>query len=1093
MTRRSTGSRWLPRTAGALLASALVMPLALSGASAEPADEPAPAPAAEPIHVPAEQVSIQMFSLTPWVGDAGLEPVLGRLAEIGFQNIEPFGSNFGGYTAEEFRAMTDGLGLSVPSSHYNVDEDTFDETLEYVATLGQEYVGSGGFAAPGVDTYENTLATAATLNRLGERAVDAGVGPIVGHNHDGEFNAVYEHEGEELSAWEILAAETNPEYVTFELDVAWAAHAGVDVPALIEEYGDRIELLHIKDATNVGGEGRPTFTNLGEGEVPLQEILAAAQENATISYYVLEYDRAADGESFVTTGFEYLTGEPAGEPVPPEPIHVPAEQVSIQMFSLIPWVGSEGLEPVLGRLAEIGFQNIEPFGGNFGDYTAEEFRAMTDGLGLSVPSSHYNVDEDSFDETLEYVATLGQEYVGSGGFAAPGIDTYENTLATAETLNRLGERAVDAGVGPIVGHNHDGEFNAVYEHEGEELSAWEILAAETNPEYVTFELDVAWAAHAGVDVPALIEEYGDRIELLHIKDATGLGADDGPTFTNLGEGEVALQEILAAAQEHATIAYYVLEYDMAADGESFVTTGFEYLTGEPAGEPVPPEPIHVPVDQVSIQMFSLIPWVGDAGLEPVLERLSSIGFVNIEPFGGNFSDYTAEEFRAMTDGLGLSVPSSHYNVDEDTFDATLEYVATLGQEYVGSGGFAAPGIDTYENTLATAATLNRLGERAVDAGVGPIVGHNHDGEFTAVYEHEGEELSAWEILAAETNPEYVTFELDVAWAAHAGVDVPALIEEYGDRIELLHIKDATNVGGEGRPTFTNLGEGEVALQEILAAAQEHATIAYYVLEYDMAPEGEDFVTTGFEYLTGQEAGEPEVPEEPTPAEPAPGVGFYLNNGWDANAEHEFSYGREGDEVLVGDWDGDGQDTLAVRRGNAYYLTNHLYGGNADVELTYGQAGDVVLVGDWDGDGVDSFAVRRGNSYFISNTLQSGDAETELDYGRASDDVLVGDYDGDGVDTFTVRRGNTYFISNTLQSGWADSELDYGRASDDVYVGDWDGDETDSFAVRRGITFLVSNSLTSTWAEIEQDYGRSGEEVFVGDWDGNGSDTLGIRR
>ncbi|MGO1739552.1 MAG: family 16 glycoside hydrolase [Actinomycetaceae bacterium] len=232
-------------------------------------------------------------------------------------------------------------------------------------------------------------------------------------------------------------------------------------------------------------------------------------------------------------------------------------------------------------------------------------------------------------------------------------------------------------------------------------------------------------------------------------------------------------------------------------------------------------------------------------------------------------------------------------------------------------------------------------------------------------------------------------------------------------------------------------------------------------------------------------------EEPVP--PTPGRGFYLNDGWDANADHEFSFGRVGDEVLVGDWDGDGSDTLAVRRSNAYFLSNDLYGGDAAVELTYGRADDVVLVGDWDGDGTDTLAVRRGNSYFLSNTLESGDAETELDYGQASDHVLVGDYDGDAADTFTVRRGNTYFISNTLTSGWADSELDYGRASDEVYVGDWDGDETDSFAVRRGITFFVSNSLTSTRAEIEQDYGRTGDEVLVGDWDGDGTDALGIRR
>ncbi len=538
---------------------------------------------------------------------------------------------------------------------------------------------------------------------------------------------------------------------------------------------------------------------------------------------------------------------------PVEPVTVPVDQVSIGMFSLIPWVQEVGLEAVLQRLSEIGFENIEPFGGNFEGYTAEEFRALADEYGLSVKSSHYNVDENTFDETLEYVTTLGQEYVGSGGFPAPGIGTYENTLATAEAMNRLGQRTVEAGLEKFFGHNHDGEFRTTYEHEGETLSAWEILVRETNPEYVTFQLDVAWAAHAGVDVPALIEEYGDRIELLHVKDAVNLAGEGRPTFTNLGEGDVPLQEILAAGQE-AGVRYYVMEYDVAPEGEEFATTGFEYLTGLPAGEPQ--EPVTVPAEQVSIGMFSLIPWVNEVGLEAVLERLSEIGFENIEPFGSNFAGYTAEEFRALADRYGLSVKSSHYNVNEDTFDETLEYVKTLGQEYVGSGGFPQPGIGTYENTLATAEAMNRLGQRTVEAGLTKFFGHNHDGEFRTTYEHEGETLSAWEILVRETNPEYVTFQLDVAWAAHAGVDVPALIEEYGDRIELLHVKDAVNLNAGGRPTFTNLGEGDVPLQEILAAAQE-ADVKLYVLEYDRAPEGEDFATTGFEYLTGLTAGEPE--------------------------------------------------------------------------------------------------------------------------------------------------------------------------------------------------------------------------------------------
>jgi hypothetical protein len=63
-------------------------------------------------------------------------------------------------------------------------------------------------------------------------------------------------------------------------------------------------------------------------------------------------------------------------------------------------------------------------------------------------------------------------------------------------------------------------------------------------------------------------------------------------------------------------------------------------------------------------------------------------------------------------------------------------------------------------------------------------------------------------------------------------------------------------------------------------------------------------------------------------------------------------------VLVGDWDGDSRDTLAVRRGNAYFLANSFRSGSADRELTYGRATDEVFVGDWDGDGVDTLGVRR---------------------------------------------------------------------------------------------------------------------------------------
>ncbi|WP_418606417.1 hypothetical protein [Georgenia sp. SUBG003] len=70
---------------------------------------------------------------------------------------------------------------------------------------------------------------------------------------------------------------------------------------------------------------------------------------------------------------------------------------------------------------------------------------------------------------------------------------------------------------------------------------------------------------------------------------------------------------------------------------------------------------------------------------------------------------------------------------------------------------------------------------------------------------------------------------------------------------------------------------------------------------------------------------------------------------------------------MGDWDGDGTDTFAVRRGNAYHIKNSISGGPADRVVYYGKAGDEVVVGDWDGTGGDTLAVRRGNVYHVKNS------------------------------------------------------------------------------------------------------------------------------
>ncbi|HLT85015.1 MAG TPA: CAP domain-containing protein [Phototrophicaceae bacterium] len=224
-----------------------------------------------------------------------------------------------------------------------------------------------------------------------------------------------------------------------------------------------------------------------------------------------------------------------------------------------------------------------------------------------------------------------------------------------------------------------------------------------------------------------------------------------------------------------------------------------------------------------------------------------------------------------------------------------------------------------------------------------------------------------------------------------------------------------------------------------------------------------------------------------------GSSYHLTDGWNARTDRTFAYGRAGDRVYVGDWNGDDRDTLAVRRGATYYFSDSLSGGAANRVVTYGRAGDTVLMGDWDGDGVDTPVVRRGNVYHFKNSLRGGAADRVVAYGRAGDQVLVGDWNGDGKDTLGVRRGSVYHLKNSLDGGKADHVVPYGKAGDAVLVGDWNGDGRDTLGVRRGSAYYLKNRIAGGAADRVLAFGRAGDAVLVGDWNGDGATTLGIRR
>ena len=174
----------------------------------------------------------------------------------------------------------------------------------------------------------------------------------------------------------------------------------------------------------------------------------------------------------------------------------------------------------------------------------------------------------------------------------------------------------------------------------------------------------------------------------------------------------------------------------------------------------------------------------------------------------------------------------------------------------------------------------------------------------------------------------------------------------------------------------------------------------------------------------------------------------------------------GPDGSIGDADladsfGVGTRTWVVRTGNRFVFSGP---DGRTLTMAFGRADDRWVTGDWDGDGRESVLLRRGNRFFVDDDFSGGTATTTFTFGRATDEVLVGDFDGDGRDSVAVRRGARVFVSNALTGGVAPIAFTYGLPTDTALVGDWDQNGTDTVSVVRDMRLYVRNSLAGGPAE-----------------------------
>lgn len=282
------------------------------------------------------------------------------------------------------------------------------------------------------------------------------------------------------------------------------------------------------------------------------------------------------------------------------------------------------------------------------------------------------------------------------------------------------------------------------------------------------------------------------------------------------------------------------------------------FAGALAGVPVPAEWDDLPIQAKFAKAMPLFAKMfGGAPVQPTRDQISAVlknirdaGFRNVEGFD-MISAGSPETYAALLKEHGLQAVASHTELGKGDWPARLAEAKARGQTFIGSGGFGKPGLDTLEQVLETARNLDELGKVADAEGLKFYV-HNHMDEFTKQFPYDKGDgkpvmTSAWEIVAANTNPAYVHFEVDIFWAqlGFKPENFDAMLgflEKYRSRIGLLHIKDLSPTG-----TMTVAGKGIIDWRRVVTAAGPQ--IAYYIVEYDLPSDPVKIATAGFQYLT----------------------------------------------------------------------------------------------------------------------------------------------------------------------------------------------------------------------------------------------------
>lgn len=256
--------------------------------------------------------------------------------------------------------------------------------------------------------------------------------------------------------------------------------------------------------------------------------------------------------------------------------HHKLPKLGLQLYTVRNEINQD-IRGTLSRVSKMGFDGVEAAFWPDG-ISIEEAGKLLKEFNLNVFSAHVELpvnqeEKDNMERMAE--AYRCDRMIWHGWPEDPKYKTEEGTRQLIEIYHETNQFAKSRGLHFGL-HNHWWE----YERQATGRYPYEILLDEVDPD-IFFEIDTYWVTVGGHDAAGIVEKFGKRAPLIHIKDgpakySDSLDQDEPDPMVALGQGTMDIPAIAAAGKN--SVEWMVVELDVVkTDVFQAVQESYNYM------------------------------------------------------------------------------------------------------------------------------------------------------------------------------------------------------------------------------------------------------------------------------------------------------------------------------------------------------------------------------------------------------------------------------------------------------------------------------------------------------------------------------------